>query len=296
MVKETNRNTITNKIVKESEKNQGVITKRDILDYKGYTILQSFYGKKMKNTLIEIKDDITRNFIPFFTNETMLFMDMPIYGMIEFYIINSSLLDSTKVNKEVGKIEIDNIRNDFIQTLKDTGIAKSYSDKYWMYEKDYFEGDYVVEIFKNLEQMSQLNKIIIIVENSNMVLISDGELSSGLIKATDKCSGEFYETGNFNCSINTAISTQNNQTSKDELKSIIDLIEKDLKKLNQEDAEDLQDTLSMVVEEFNNGTPRVGRLRKYITLLAPMMTVTNGIPVLADNMQKLYNYIMSFIN
>lgn len=80
------------------------------------------------------------------------------------------------------------------------------------------------------------------------------------------------------------------------MKSIIDLIEKDLKKLNQEDAEDLQDTLSMVVEEFNNGTPRVGRLRKYITLLAPMMTVTNGIPVLADNMQKLYNYIMSFIN
>lgn len=59
MVEETNRNTITNKIVKESEKNQGVITKRDILDYKGYTILQSFYGKKMKNTLIEIKDDIT---------------------------------------------------------------------------------------------------------------------------------------------------------------------------------------------------------------------------------------------
>ena len=66
--------------------------------------------------------------------------------------------------------------------------------------------------------------------------------------------------------------------------------------MNQEQAEDLQDTLSMVVEEFNTGTPRAGRLKKYLNLVAPIMTVSNGIPTLAENLQKLCVYILPFIN
>lgn len=298
-------NIIPDDVVPENDKNQEIITTSNICYGKSRSIFLHLFESTMKNPLIELKFDITRNCFTFFTNEKMLFMDIPIYGMIDFYkVLNSNLLGFTKVNKEVGKDEID---NNIIQSLEETGITKSYPNKYWIYEKDYFERDYAVKIFNDLEKMDQLSKRIIIVGNSNMMFISIGESSSVLIKATDKCNGESYErekiilngynncnfiNANICCTINT---TQNNEYDKDELNSIIDLIEKNLEKLNQEQAEDLQDTLSMVVEEFNNGTPRVGRLKKCITLLAPMLTVTNGIPVLAENLQKLYDYILPYI-
>lgn len=138
---------------------------------------------------------------------------------------------------------------------------------------------------------------------------NDGIIHESLFKKNEENSGMIHEWGGVvvnndykNCIIveakghSTVHATQNNGISKNELKEIIDIIVKNLDKLNQEDADDLQDTLSMVVEEFDSEAPRTGRLRKCFNLLAPMITVTNGIPVLAQNLQKVYDYILPFIN
>lgn len=205
------------------------------------------------------------------------------------------------------------IEQDIYEPETRAQIIKWWIDRYNDYEKNFFRGKYGDDISKTLEKMQQIIEMLkmFLVFSKDKDIKSDEEPYSRLIKKIEEYSGVIHErsgvlvNNNYNynqCQIinaeddSTVNATQNNGISKDELKSIVDLIENNLEKLNQEQAEDLKDTLSMVVEEFNTGTPRVGRLRKCLTLLAPMITVTNGIPILTENLQKVYDYILPFIN
>ena len=89
--------------------------------------------------------------------------------------------------------------------------------------------------------------------------------------------------------------TQNNGISASELDNIIKGIMDNLFNLKEEDAEEIKDVIDMVKEEFGKPKPKASRLRNCVTLIAPMFTIVNGIPTLANNLQKLVDYITPYI-
>lgn len=93
----------------------------------------------------------------------------------------------------------------------------------------------------------------------------------------------------------TIYAIQNNGISTNELDSIIKGIIDNLSGLNIKKAEEVEDVVDMAKEELGKPEPKLSRLRNCVTLIAPMFTVANGIPALADNLQKLVDYIMPYI-
>ncbi len=94
----------------------------------------------------------------------------------------------------------------------------------------------------------------------------------------------------------TINATQNNGVSANELDKIIKGIMENLSGLKKEDAESIKDAIDMVKDELAKPEPKASTLRSCVTLLAPMLTITNGIPALANNLQELIDYINSFIH
>ena len=92
--------------------------------------------------------------------------------------------------------------------------------------------------------------------------------------------------GQFNISkdSSTLNAVQNNGTSGTELNE-----------LNKNDADQITDIAEMVKQELSKPEPRVSRLSNCLKLIAPMLTIANGIPTLYDNLQKLQEFIMQYI-
>lgn len=90
--------------------------------------------------------------------------------------------------------------------------------------------------------------------------------------------------------------TQNNGVPANELDTIMKGIIDNLSHLKEEDAEQIKDIVEMADEELKKPEPKVSRLRSCLTVIAPMFTIANGIPTLADNLQKLVDYITPFIH
>ena len=93
----------------------------------------------------------------------------------------------------------------------------------------------------------------------------------------------------------TANVTQNNGVTANELDSIIKTIKANLGGLEKENAEAITNAVEMAGEELMRPEPRAGRLKNCVTLISPMFTIANGIPVLLNNLQKLVDYITRFI-
>ena len=72
-----------------------------------------------------------------------------------------------------------------------------------------------------------------------------------------------------------------------ELDNIVKGIMDNLSDLKQEDAESIKDAVDMAIEELKKPDPKTSRLRSCVTLLAPMFTIANGIPTLANPLQHL---------
>ena len=68
-----------------------------------------------------------------------------------------------------------------------------------------------------------------------------------------------------------------------------------MSELKKEDAEEIMDIVDMAREELAKPQPKVSRLRNCIALIAPMMTIANGIPTLSSNLQKFGGFIMNCI-
>lgn len=103
--------------------------------------------------------------------------------------------------------------------------------------------------------------------------------------------GQFnYAEGNA-----TIYATQNNGINGKELDDVIKGIMENLSKIKKEDADEIETLLKMVRDELVKPEPKVSRLRNCLTLVAPMFTIANGIPMLMDNLQKLQNIIMQYI-
>lgn len=104
--------------------------------------------------------------------------------------------------------------------------------------------------------------------------------------------------GQFNFAKNNGIinTTQINGVNASELDGIIKGIMENLSELKKEDAESIEDAIEMVKEELVKPEPKVSRLRSCVSLLAQLLTIANGIPVLSNNLQGLIDYITPFIH
>lgn len=104
--------------------------------------------------------------------------------------------------------------------------------------------------------------------------------------------------GQVNVASGSAIinATQNNGVSASELDNILKGITENLSKLEKENADEIADIVEMAKEELAKPEPKVGRLRNCLTLIAPMFTIANGIPTLTSNLQRLQEYISSYIH
>lgn len=89
--------------------------------------------------------------------------------------------------------------------------------------------------------------------------------------------------------------TQNNSISTNELDSIIKGIMDNLSDLKKEDADEIRDVVDMAKEELSKPEPKTSRLRNCVTLISPMISIANGIPVLVSNLHKLVDYIAPYI-
>lgn len=89
--------------------------------------------------------------------------------------------------------------------------------------------------------------------------------------------------------------TQNNRLNPEELDGIVKGILGSLSELDQEKADEITDLVKMAKDELESPEPRKGRLRNCITLIAPMFTIANGIPTLMENLHKLYDFILPYI-
>ena len=87
----------------------------------------------------------------------------------------------------------------------------------------------------------------------------------------------------------------NNSERNNELGCIIKNIEDDMKLLDENICESLQDVIDMVKEEFSKSQPKTNRLRSCITLISPIITAVNGIPTLGENIQRLKEFIEMYI-
>jgi len=103
--------------------------------------------------------------------------------------------------------------------------------------------------------------------------------------------------GQVNISNDSAVinAVQNNGIIKNELDDIIKGIMENLSGLEKEDADEIVDVVEMAKNELAKPEPKVSRLRNCLILIAPMLTIANGIPTLADNLRKLQEFISFYV-
>ena len=101
-------------------------------------------------------------------------------------------------------------------------------------------------------------------------------------------SGEQVIIASGNATVNAV---QNNGIKESQLEEIIKGIMENTAELKREDADEIIDLVEMAKKELTSPSPKISRLKNCIKLLAPMLTIANGTPVLLSNLQRLYDFI-----
>ncbi len=101
-------------------------------------------------------------------------------------------------------------------------------------------------------------------------------------------SGEQVIIASGNATVNAV---QNNGIKESQLEEIIKGIMENTSELKREDADEIIDLVEMAKKELTSPSPKSSRLKNCIKLLAPMLTIANGTPVLLSNLQRLYDFI-----
>ena len=89
----------------------------------------------------------------------------------------------------------------------------------------------------------------------------------------------------------TINATQNNGIQSDELEKLVRSILDNASVLDKENAETMVDSVNMIKEELLKPEPKRAILSNGIKLLAPIITIANGTPTLANNIQALIDYV-----
>lgn len=85
--------------------------------------------------------------------------------------------------------------------------------------------------------------------------------------------------------------TQNKGVNNAELESIIKNIMDNVSGLDKEDADTIIDSVEMIREEIMKPEPKRNIISSGIKLLVSMISIDNGIPALAENIQKFIDYV-----
>lgn len=88
---------------------------------------------------------------------------------------------------------------------------------------------------------------------------------------------------------------QNNGNTVKEIEDIVKVIMENLSELQHEDAETIKDSVEMIRDEMLKPEPKKRTISNGIKLLAPMISVANGIPTLVKNIQKLLDMATVFM-
>ena len=94
----------------------------------------------------------------------------------------------------------------------------------------------------------------------------------------------------------TINATQNIGIQSEEFDQIVKAIIDNVFQVNKEDAETILDSVNMIKEELSKPKPKRIIISNGIKLLSPMISMVNGIPSLATNIQKLINYITPLLS
>lgn len=190
------------------------------------------------------------------------------------YIVDKSNKDNnTKVSIEIGELEnIPNIRivkNKLLAELQAEGTISEYKENILGELFVYLTTD-GLEYFDGKKQRDMMS-------GNGMIINMSG--------------------GQFNFAKDNAIinATQNNGVNSKELDDIIKGIMENLADLEKEDADEIVDIVEMVKNEVVKSEPKVSRLRNCLSLIAPMLTIANGIPTLATNLYELQEFVMQCI-
>lgn len=93
----------------------------------------------------------------------------------------------------------------------------------------------------------------------------------------------------------TINATQNNGVNVAELENIIKNIMDNVSELGNDEADTIIDSVEMIKEEILKPEPKGRIISNGIKLLAPMISIANGIPVLAENIQKFIDFVTPYI-
>lgn len=85
--------------------------------------------------------------------------------------------------------------------------------------------------------------------------------------------------------------TYNNGIDANEFENLAKAITDNVSLLDDENKETILGAIEILREEIAKAQPQKSILSSGIKLLAPMFTIANGIPTLADNIQKLIDFV-----
>ena len=168
---------------------------------------------------------------------------------------------------------------------------------------DFLDLEIIYSIYKNNPEL--LEKFLYIdVENYLELMPNDIVKEYQAMKERRKSSMDGRSNMTFNITggqINIAKDNgnvnaiQNNGTNTSELADIIKGIMENVHGLDSENADKIKDIVELAKDELNKPEPKSSRLRNCLTLIAPMLTIANGIPVLKENLLKLSDFIMRYV-
>lgn len=194
--------------------------------------------------------------------------------LLKYIVDESKKQNNMKVSIELNNLkDIPNIgivKNKLLKELEVAEVISGYTENVLGELYAYLSTD-GQEYFKEKEQENSINN------NSMIINMNGGQLNFARDNAT----------------INA---TQNNGINGNELDDIIKGIMENLSELKKEDADEIADIIEMAKDELTKPEPKVSRLRNCLALIASMFTIANGIPTLADNLQKLQEFISLYIH
>lgn len=106
-------------------------------------------------------------------------------------------------------------------------------------------------------------------------------------------SGGQVNVANDNAVINA---TQNNGVEMTEIENLIKNIMDNVYSLEKDNVETIVDSIEMIRDELQKPEPRGKIISNGIKLLAPMISIANGIPTLAAHIQKFIDMVTPFVH
>lgn len=135
--------------------------------------------------------------------------------------------------------------------------------------------------------------VLVLINNINDYLTGVG-IDMGLDENTVwNVSGGQVNIAKDNATINA---TQNNGIQNDDLQKMVSSILNNLSGIDKENADTIIDSVEMIKDEILKPEPKARILSNGIKLLAPMISIVNGIPMLATNITKFIEYVENYIH